>query len=79
MAVDERLRRVVASVLGVRAEGLSDSDSPETLSAWDSVAHIQLVIAIEAEFGIEFSPEEIGELSSLGGFRERIEARAHER
>ena len=79
MAVDERLREVVASVLGVETEELSDSDSPESLPSWDSVAHIQLVVAIEAEFGIEFSPEEIGELSSLGEIRERIETRTGER
>ena len=78
MAVDVRLRQIVASVLGVSARDLSDSDSPETLQSWDSVSHIQLVVALEAEFGIEFSPEEIVELNSIGEIRERIAARVGE-
>ena len=70
---DERLARIVAAVLDVEAGSLSDEDSPETVESWDSIHHIQLIIAIEAEFGIQFSAEEIGELNSIGRLRRRIE------
>lgn len=72
-AVDARLARIVAAVLDVDEASVSDGDSPETLETWDSIHHIQLVIAIEAEFGIQFSAEEIGELNSVGRLRQRIE------
>lgn len=70
---DERLARIVAAVLDVEAGSLSDEDSPETVESWDSIQHIQLIIAIEAEFGIQFSAEEIGELNSIGRLRRRVE------
>ena len=35
-----------------------------TLSAWDSVAHLQLVVAIEEAFGIELAPGDILDMQS---------------
>jgi acyl carrier protein len=31
---------------------------------WDSVAHLQLVVAIEDEFGIQLDPAEVVDLNS---------------
>ena len=36
-------------------------DTPQ----WDSFVHINLIIAIESEFGIEFDSAEIGNLLSV--------------
>ncbi len=67
-----------ASVLGVEPSRLSDADSPETIAGWDSVNHIQLCLAVEAEFGIEFDPDELAVLNSFQAFRERLENPASE-
>lgn len=72
---EDRIKAVFAAVFGIDADGLTDDDSPSTLEAWDSVAHIRLVMALEAEFDIEFTPDEIGELVSVGAVRKRIGAR----
>jgi acyl carrier protein len=79
VSVDQRLRAVVAAVLGVDGTALADGDSPETIQAWDSVAHMQLVMALEAEFGVEFDPGEIGELVSVGALRARLNGVAGEK
>lgn len=73
MSVDDRLREVFTSVLGIDSGSLGDSDSPDTLAEWDSVAHIQLLMAIEAEFDIEFDPAEIAELVSVRMIRDRLQ------
>lgn len=73
MNFDERLRDVFASVLGVDGAALGDEDSPDTIAAWDSIAHIQLLMAIEAEFGVEFDPGEIAELVSVSMIRQRLQ------
>lgn len=46
------------------------------LKAWDSLAHIRLVSAIENEFDIEFSLTEIERIASVKQFVELIETRA---
>lgn len=73
MSVDRRLREVLASVFPVDAAALRDDDSPKTIAEWDSVAHVNLVLSLEAEFGVQFSPDEIAELTSVGAIRRRLE------
>jgi acyl carrier protein len=54
-----------------------DLDTRQTdLKAWDSLAHIRLVSAIESEFDIEFSLTEIEQIASVKQFVELIETRA---
>jgi|ERR1700722_6516593 acyl carrier protein len=45
---------------------VSSADS-STLAQWDSVAHLQLVVAIEDEFGIELGPGDVIGLQSYTG------------
>jgi acyl carrier protein len=75
MNLNFRLRNVFAAVFGVEPTVLNDADSPETIEGWDSVKHIQLVLALESEFGMQFEPDEIAELIKFGVIRELLEAR----
>ena len=45
---------------------LTPSTSAATVSGWDSMAHINLVVAIEKRFGIRFTASEIASLSGAG-------------
>jgi acyl carrier protein len=58
-----RVREIASHVLD--AEVNADS-SPVTVASWDSVTHIDLMMAIEAEYGVRFRPSEIGEAQSIG-------------
>jgi acyl carrier protein len=60
----------------MEAEGdLSPEDSPETVENWDSLRHMRLVLALESAFGLEFSPDDILEIVTLGKIESRIEAK----
>jgi acyl carrier protein len=72
MSFDERLRLVFASVLGIDASTLTDDDSSQTIAEWDSLTHLNLIFALEAEFGVRFEAEEIPELMSVRAMRQRI-------
>lgn len=76
MSVDARIRSVIASVFDTDGARLGDDDSPRTIPAWDSVNHIHLVLALEAEFGIQFDPGEVAGLTTVGLIRKRIESGA---
>jgi acyl carrier protein len=45
-------------------ETVDETCSQETCEKWDSMAHLNLVVELESEFGISFEPEEIGEMQS---------------
>jgi acyl carrier protein len=73
VSADSRLRKVLADVLGVDPSKLTDNDSPTTIPTWDSVGHIQLMLAIEAEFGVTFSPDLLATLTSVGAIRRHLD------
>jgi acyl carrier protein len=65
----ERLYRLVASVLNVSADELTDESSPETVTSWDSLNHLNLILAVEGEFGIGLSPEDAMDMSNVALIR----------
>lgn len=72
MILDGRVSDVVAAVFSVDASKMKDSDSPATIAAWDSVGHLQLMLAIEAEFGVTFTPDTMAQLTSVGAIRRHL-------
>ena len=71
----DRLRNTMAAVLGVPAEALGDDASPETVSDWDSMGHLNLVMALESEFGISLSAEDALEMRNVAAIRQVLQAR----
>jgi acyl carrier protein len=61
-----KLREIVASVLDVPADAIQESSSPRDFPQWDSAAHIDIVLSVEAEYGVSFSPEEMADSLSVG-------------
>ena len=47
----------------------------EAVKGWDSLTHIRLLVAVEEDFGIEFSAHEIGNLKNIGELAALIEAK----
>lgn len=64
MKTEEALKEVMATVLGITADSISDETSMDTVEAWDSIQHMNLVLAIEEEFGISIPDEDAGNITS---------------
>ena len=60
--VDEKIRQVMAAVFEIDAVFISEDSSPDTIEIWDSLHHMNLVVALEEEFGVVFDDEQIGDL-----------------
>ena len=61
----DRVRTVVAQVLELPEEQLDAASSPDTIETWDSLQHLNMVLALEQEFSVQFTPEEIEQMLSL--------------
>lgn len=70
-----RVRQVVSDVLGVPPGSLTPDSSPATIESWDSVQHLSLVMALEQELGVQFQPEEIDKLRSVGAIEALVAAK----
>ena len=57
---------IAADVFAVDAQTLGAASSPEQVEAWDSVQHLNLVLALEGKYGIRFEPEEMEGMKNLG-------------
>lgn len=44
---------------------ISDNTSPENTPAWDSLAHVKLMMACEEEFGVKFTIDEMVDSTSV--------------
>ena len=58
------LKRVIAAVLNVPAESIDETTSVDTVEDWSSLAQLNLILALEEEFGIEIPDEEAADLTS---------------
>jgi acyl carrier protein len=73
--IPERLRNVLADVFDIPADQITPDLGPGSIDAWDSYGHLQVVLAVEAEYGIQFPPEMISKLNSVAHLREQLLAR----
>lgn len=44
---------------------VTEETSPESVDAWDSMAQVGLLAAVETEFGTQFSADEMGAIASV--------------
>jgi acyl carrier protein len=64
MLSEEKLRTVVASMLELDPAAVGPATSTDTVDQWDSVRHMNLIIALEGAFGITIPDEEVATLTS---------------
>ncbi len=63
--IKQRVRGVVANALKVDPASIQDNTSQMNLSDWDSVRHMNVILALENEFDIQFEDNELPKLTSL--------------
>ena len=61
----ENVRRIVSDVFEIPEESVKPDSSPDNVDTWDSIHHLNMVLALEQEFGVQFTPEEIEQLLSV--------------
>lgn len=65
-AIYEQLNQIFRDVLDNDDIHLTEQTTAGDVPGWDSLAHINLILAIERHFKIRFSTTEIGGLSDVG-------------
>ena len=63
--MEEKIRQIMSQTFNVPLEQITDQTKVETIQSWDSLHHINLILALEREFGTTFAPEEIIEMVSF--------------
>ena len=57
--------QIVSQIMNVPIDQLNDDSSPETITNWDSLKHMNLILALEEKFDVAFSDEEIVDMLTV--------------
>ncbi len=68
-----RVRDIIADTLDQPDLQIDATTTAENVDGWDSFNHINIVVAIEAAFGIKFHTAEIEEVRTVGELVELID------
>jgi acyl carrier protein len=71
--VIDKCTEIFSNVMEVSADSVNDESSPDTIEGWDSLAHVELISALEEEFSIEIAPDEGIEIENFKMLRSFLE------
>jgi acyl carrier protein len=69
----QQVRSIASDILGFPADKITAESSPETIETWDSMQHLNLVLAIEEKFGVQLEPEDIEQMKNIGAVAALVE------
>lgn len=59
------IKKIMSIIFDEDIVNISDDAEPLKIDQWDSINHLQLIVALEEEFEIKFSDDELTELINL--------------
>jgi acyl carrier protein len=69
----EQVRNIASDIFGIPVDRITAESSPETIENWDSMQHLNLVLAIEEKFGVQLDPEDIEQMKNIGAVAALVE------
>ena len=60
--IQEKIKNVMSAVFEVPIEEITEESSSDNIETWDSLKHLNLILALEEEFDISIPNEEVGNL-----------------
>ena len=69
-----KIIEIFEDILDKESGKIDLNSTPKDIEEWDSVATINIIVAIEDEFGIKFKLKDLQEAKSVKDFLELVEA-----
>ncbi len=64
MIDEKKIKKILSDILKIKIDSINSKTSHETIKNWDSVAHLHIVMALENNFKVSFTPNEVVSLIS---------------
>ncbi len=74
--MDGRVEAVIAEALQVPAAEITDNLAMKDVEAWDSLRHMELIVALETAFGVQLTFDEIVAMQSVGEIKRVLAGRS---
>jgi acyl carrier protein len=73
--VGRRVVEIAADVLGESVDAIGLDTTPADLETWDSLAQLNMMVALEDEFAIQLAPEDFELMTSLAAISALVSSR----
>jgi len=57
--MENKLKRIMSNIFNISEETVDENSSMDTIENWDSLQHLNLILAIEQEFKVSLSTDEV--------------------
>jgi len=64
MLNENKLKNIMATIFEVAEELINENSNMDNLSSWDSLRHMNLILALEEEFTVSIPDEDAGNITS---------------
>jgi acyl carrier protein len=68
----EKFNSVLTAILGIDADAITDDLSPDSVDSWDSLNQINIISALEQEFGVHLAADNLAEYQSVARLSELL-------
>jgi len=75
LTVFDQIRTIASDLFAIPPGKINAASSPENIESWDSVQHLNLVLALEEKFGLQLSLEEIEQMKTIGEVAKIVEGK----
>lgn len=72
-SVPPSLRDLLADILEIEPEQVTPELTMGVVDNWDSFRHLQIILAVEGEYGVQLDPQRIPELTSVALLQAELE------
>ncbi len=71
----DQVRAIASDIFSIPADQIDSSSSPDSIESWDSIQHLNLVLAVEEKFNLQLAPEEIEQMRNVGAIADLISSK----
>ena len=71
--VPSSLRDLLADIFEVEPKEITPESGVGSIESWDSFRHLQAILAIEGEYGVQFDPQRIADLTTVAKLQAELE------
>jgi len=68
----DKILKTVSEVLAIEVD---ENTSQKNCDKWDSLQHLNIIVALEDAFDVSFEPEEIASMKNIGTIEEIIQSK----
>ena len=71
--IEGRIKEVMSAVFEVDVDSINEDSSQDSIENWESIKTLDLIVALEEEFGVTIPLEEVGNMTNFKYIKLMIE------